>query len=103
MQGNGRMQKLPGQATEGSASLASSAESAVPQSWVAMRSDEGEAMHRLRHDEGTPVSLAGELRALCGCTHSLPKAAASMAVSSAHEAPLAIVLFSSAHVGQARG
>ena len=63
MQGNGRMQQLPGQATEGSASLVSSAESAVPQSWVAMRSDEGEAMHRLRHDEGSPVSLAGGLLA----------------------------------------
>lgn len=72
MQGNGRMQ-LPGQATEGSASLASSAESAVPQSWVAMRSDEGEVMHRLRHDEGTPVSLAGELLALWGPTSRLVK------------------------------
>ena len=71
MQGNGRMQQLPGQATEGSASLAGSAESAVPQSWVAMRSDEGEAMHRLRHDEGTPVSLAGERHALCGCSSLL--------------------------------
>ena len=72
MQGNGRMQ-LPGQAIEGSASLASSAESAVPQSWVAMRSDEGEAMHRLRHDEGTPVCLASELPALWGPTSRLVK------------------------------
>lgn len=72
MQGDGRMQ-LPGLATEGSASLASSAESAVPQSWVAMRSDEGEAMHRLRHDGGTPISLAGELHAICGCNSLLAK------------------------------
>ncbi len=42
-----------------SGSLQGSADSPVPQSWVAMRSDEGEIMHRLRHDEGTPVSLAG--------------------------------------------
>ena len=58
-QGNGRKQ-LPGQApSANSGSLPGSADSAVPQSWVAMRSDEGEVMHRLRHDEGTPVSLAG--------------------------------------------
>lgn len=59
MQSNGRRQ-LSGQVSENSGSVQGSADSAVPQSWVAMRSDEEETMHRLRHDEGTPVRLAGE-------------------------------------------
>ena len=58
LQDNGRKQ-LPGQATGNGGSGQGSADSATPQSWVAMRSDEGEAMHRLRHDEGTHVSLSG--------------------------------------------
>ena len=58
MQDNGRKQ-LPGQAPGNGGSGQGSADSAMPQSWVAMRSDEGEAMHRLRHDEGTHVSLSG--------------------------------------------
>lgn len=57
-QENGRQQR-PGQATDASNGLQGGADSAAPQSWVAMRSDEGEMMHRLRHNEGTPVSLAG--------------------------------------------
>ena len=57
-QSNGRRQ-LPGQTTESPDGLQNSSEAAVPQSWVAMRSDQGERIQRLRHDDGTHVSLAG--------------------------------------------
>ena len=57
-QSNGRRQ-LPGQTTESPDGLQNSREAAVPRSWVAMRSDQGESIQRLRHDDGTHVSLAG--------------------------------------------
>ena len=58
MQSNGKKQ-LPGQTTESLDGLQNGIEAAVPQSWVAMRSDLGESIQRLRLDDGTHVSLAG--------------------------------------------
>ena len=61
MQSNGKRQ-LPGETTKSHDSLQNSSEAAVPQSWVAMRSDQGESIQRLRHNDGTHASLAGSNR-----------------------------------------